>query len=53
MAGDIIKGPITEILNIAITKETFPDLMKIGKISPIYKHPKDGSRLDKTAIGLL
>ena len=47
MSANIIKKSITDILNIAINTNTFPDLMKIGKISPIYKHPKDGSRLDK------
>ena len=48
LSGNVIKKTITKILNSEILKDTFPDLMKIGKISPSYKNPKDGSRLDKT-----
>ena len=47
IAANAIKKPLTEIINIYINKNTFPDLMKIGRITPIYKHPKNGSRLDK------
>ena len=48
MSEQIIKKPLTEIINISIETDTFPELMKVGKLSPIYKHPKNGSRLDKT-----
>ena len=48
MAANVIKKPLTKIINIHIERNTFPDLMKVGRITPIYKFPKDGSRLDKT-----
>ena len=44
MAEQITKKPLTEIINISIGIDTFPELTKVGKLSPIYKHPKNGSR---------
>ena len=48
MSADVIKKPLTDIINFYIKKNTFPGLMKIGRLTPIYKRPKEGSRLDKT-----
>ena len=48
LSADFLKSPLTEIINFYIDKNTFPDKMKIARIIPLYKNPKDGSRLDKT-----
>ena len=48
ISADIIKKPLSQIINSAIKEGSFPNLMKLGKLTPIYKHPKHGSRLDKT-----
>ena len=42
-----IKSPLTKIINMSIEKCIFPDLMKLGKVIPIYKNSKKGNRLDK------
>ena len=42
-----IKSPLTKIINMSIEKCIFPDLMKLGKVTPIYKNSKKGNRLDK------
>jgi hypothetical protein len=42
-----IKKQLTSILNNDIKKRKFPDLLKIGKITPSYKNSKDSNRLDK------
>ena len=47
MAANIIKTPLCKIMKLHIIRNTFPNLMKIGRLSPIYKNPKMGSRLDK------
>jgi len=44
---DIIKKPLTITLNSSIVNHKFPNLMQIGKISPLYKSGKENSRLDK------
>ena len=36
-AAEVIKGPITHIVNISIRTEIFPSDMKIAKVKPLYK----------------
>lgn len=36
-AADIIKGPITFIVNLSIKSEVFPTDMKLAKVRPLYK----------------
>ena len=48
LSKDIIKKPLTKAINLSIESSKFPNLMKYGRISPIYKNPPDGSRLYKT-----
>ena len=48
MSANLLKTPFTNILKFYTANYDFPDLMKIARITPIYKNPKDGSRLDKT-----
>jgi len=43
----IIYKPLTKIINKSIEKDNFPDLMQIGKITPVYKSGKENSRLNK------
>ena len=43
-SAKVISKPLTHILNHCIKKGFFPDLMKIAKITPLYKK---GSRLEK------
>ena len=50
LAVNVLKKTLTEIINIYINRNSFPNLMKIGRLIPIYKHPKKGSRLDKTCF---
>ena len=50
LSSKVIKKPLTQILNNCIKNAKFPDDMKFGKITPLYKPPKQGkkgSRLDK------
>jgi len=47
LSADIIAKPITDIINGSISNSIFPDEMKVAKIAPIYKKPKEGSRLSK------
>ena len=44
---NIIKKPLTYVINNCIKNGEFPNLLKIGKIAPLYKNGKDSSRLDK------
>ena len=49
LSSKVIKKPLTQILNNCIKNAKFPDDMKFGKITPLYKPPKQGkkgSRLD-------
>ena len=46
-AINVIHKPLCEIIKLYISRNLFPHLMKIGRLSPIYKHPKIGSRLNK------
>ena len=48
MSANLLKKPFTNILKFYIANYDYPDLMQIARITPIYKNPKDGSRLDKT-----
>ena len=43
-----LSKPLTEIINATITQEKFPDNAKLTRLTPIYKNPKDGSRLQST-----
>jgi len=43
----VIYKPLTKIINKSIEKDNFPDLMQIGKITPVYKSGKENSRLNK------
>ena len=47
LSKDVIKKPLTEAIKSSIETKKFPKLMKYGKISPIYKFPKEGSRQNK------
>ena len=47
MSKDVIKKPLTEAIKSSIETKKFPKLMKYGKITPIYKFPKEGSRQNK------
>ena len=44
LSASVLKKPFTKIINHAIKNNDFPNLMKIGKITPIYK---GGNRLNK------
>ena len=48
LSKDVIKKPLTKVINLSIESSKFPKLMKYGKILPKYKNPPDGSRLYKT-----
>ena len=47
LSAQTIAKPLTHIINCSIRKSTFPELAKIAMVKPIYKNPKDGSKLDK------
>ena len=47
LSVNIIKKPMTSILNNCIKDGQFPNSLKIGKITPLYKNSKDSNRLDK------
>ena len=38
--------PLSNIINATIEKQTFPNGAKLTSVKPIYKCPKDGSRLE-------
>ena len=46
-AADVIKKPLTNIINKCVQSGKFPNSLKIGRITPLYKNPKEGSRLNK------
>ena len=46
-SASVTYKPLTKIINKSILKDNFPDLMQIGKITPIYKSGKTNSRLNK------
>ena len=46
-SASVTYKPLTKIINKSILKDNFPDLMQIGKITPIYKSEKTNSRLNK------
>ena len=48
MSADLLKTPFTNILKFYIAKFNYPDKMKMARVTPVYKSPKNGSRLDKT-----
>tara|TARA_B110001454_G_C12716814_1_gene432912 strand:- start:83 stop:3097 length:3015 start_codon:yes stop_codon:yes gene_type:complete len=47
VSSSVTKKALTKIINKSISKHDFPNLMQIGKITPIYKGGKDASRLNK------
>ena len=47
ISGNVTHKPFTKILNKSILQNNFPNQMKIGKITPIYKSGKENSRLNK------
>ena len=47
LSANVIAKPLTDIINHSISSSVFPDEMKVAKIAPIYKNPKEGSRLSK------
>ena len=47
LSAKVIKKPLTTILNSCINNGNFPDLLKLEKITPLYKNLKENSRLDK------
>ena len=47
LSEKVITKPLTAIINDSISKSEFPNDLKIDKIVPIYKNPKEGSRLIK------
>ena len=47
LSSHVIKKPLTNIINATIKTSKFIDDGKVGKVTPIYKNPKDGSRLNK------
>ena len=48
IGAHVISKPLTNIINCSIRNGIFPELTKIAIVKPIYKNPKDGSKLDKT-----
>ena len=48
LLANLLKKPLTKIINFYLNKNIFPNLMKIGRLSPLYKQSKYGNRLDKT-----
>ena len=48
MSADLLKIPFTNILKFYTAIYNYPDKMKIARVAPVYKNPKNGSRLDKT-----
>ena len=48
LSVNVIYKHLTNIINFSIRKGIFPELTKIAIIKPIYKNPKDVSKLDKT-----
>ena len=49
LSADVTHRHFTQIINKSIEKDTFPDKMQIGKITPVYKSGKENSRLNKKA----
>ena len=47
-AASILSRPLSNIINATIEKQTFPNGAKLTSVKPIYKCPKDGSRLEAT-----
>ena len=47
LSADVTHRHFTQIINKSIEKDTFPDKMQIGKITPVYKSGKENSRLNK------
>ena len=47
ISADVGKKPFTKIINKSIERSMYPNLMKIGKITPIYKGGKGSNRLNK------
>ena len=47
-SAEILSKPLTKIINATITRQKFPDNAKLTRVTPIYKNPKDGSRLKST-----
>ena len=45
--ADIISKPLTSIINSTIINKKFVNECKIAAVIPLYKNPKEGSRLDK------
>ena len=47
-SAEILCKPLTKIINATIAEHKFPDNAKLTRVTPIYKNPKDGSRLTST-----
>jgi hypothetical protein len=50
ISAEVLKKPFTNILKYYISNFIYPDKMKTARVTPIYKNPKKGSRLDKTCF---
>ena len=47
-SAEYLCKPLTKIINATITQKKFPENAKLTRVTPIYKNPKDGSRLEST-----
>ena len=36
-AAEVIKYPITSVINLSIRSQVFPSEMKVGKVNPLFK----------------
>ena len=50
LSAEVLKTPFTNILKYYISNFIYPDKMKTARVTPVYKNPKKGSRLDKTCF---
>ena len=47
-SAELLCKPLTNIINATIIQQKFPENAKLTRVTPIYKNPKDGSRLEST-----
>ena len=47
-SAELLCKPLTNIINATIVQQKFPENAKLTRVTPIYKNPKDGSRLEST-----
>ena len=45
-SAEFLCKPLTNIINNTIPQQKFPENAKLTRVIPIYKNPKDGSRLE-------